>query len=79
MYRYTSIWDLVTIIKATVISALILNTLFLAVPLFRVIPSSILLLDFMFTAGLVSLVRISVRLYYTQTVISVQNKRKNEY
>jgi FlaA1/EpsC-like NDP-sugar epimerase len=74
MYRYTSIWDLVTVVKATVIAALIINSIILAVPLFRVIPPSILLLDFMFTTGLVALVRISVRLYFTQAVVAVQNK-----
>jgi len=77
MYRYTSIWDLVTVVKATVISALILNTIFLVIPLFRVIPPSILLLDFILTAGLVALVRISVRLYFSQAVVTVQNKSKS--
>ncbi|SVA47678.1 uncharacterized protein METZ01_LOCUS100532, partial [marine metagenome] len=42
MYRYTSIWDLVNVGKATVIAALIINSVFLIVPLFRVIPPAIL-------------------------------------
>ena len=43
MYRYTSIWDLINVGKATVIAALSINSVFLIVPLFRVIPPAILL------------------------------------
>ena len=42
MYRYTSIWDIVTIAKATLLSALIINTIFLTIPFLRVLPPSVL-------------------------------------
>ena len=69
MYRYTSIWDIVTIAKATLLSALIINTIFLAIPFLRVLPPSVLFLDFVFTFGLVSLVRIEIRLYFSNSII----------
>jgi len=78
MYRYTSIWDLVNVGKATVIAALIINSVFLIVPLFRVIPPAILFLDFILTAGLIALVRLSVRMYFSQVVVAVPKKRKEE-
>ena len=70
MYRYTSIWDLLNVAKATLLSALIINTIFLAIPLFRALPPSVLFLDFIFTSVLIALVRISIRLYFSRSIIS---------
>ena len=78
MYRYTSIWDLVNVGKATVIAALIINSVFLVVPFFRVIPPSILLLDFILTAGLIALVRLSVRLYFSQVAVAAPMRTKKQ-
>ena len=78
MYRYTSIWDLVNIGKATVIAALIINSVFLVVPFFRVIPPSILLLDFILTTGLIALVRFSVRLYFSQVAVTIPMRTKKQ-
>ena len=78
MYRYTSIWDLVNVGKATVTAALIINSVFLVVPLFRVIPPVILLLDFILTTGLIALVRFSVRLYFSQVAVTVPMRTKKQ-
>ena len=78
MYRYTSIWDLVNVGKATVIAALIINSVFLIVPLFRVIPPAILFLDFILTAGLIALVRLSVRMYFSQIAVTAPMRIKNQ-
>ena len=77
MYRYTSIWDLVNVVKATVTAALIINSVFLIVPLFRVIPPSILFLDFVFTAGLIALIRLSVRMYFSRVAVTGPKRIKN--
>jgi len=78
MYRYTSIWDLINIGKATVIAALIINSVFLIVPLFRVIPPAILFLDFILTTGLIALVRLSVRMYFSQVAVTSPMKMKKQ-
>ncbi len=78
MYRYTSIWDLVNVGKATVIAALIINSVFLVVPLFRLIPPAILLLDFILTTGLIALVRFSVRLYFSQVAVTIPMRTKKQ-
>jgi FlaA1/EpsC-like NDP-sugar epimerase len=78
MYRYTSIWDLINVGKATVIAALIINSVFLVVPLFRVIPLAILFLDFILTAGLIALVRLSVRMYFSQIAVTAPMRMKSQ-
>ena len=78
MYRYTSIWDLVNVGKATVTAALIINSVFLIVPLFRVIPPAILFLDFILTAGLIALVRLSVRMYFSKIAVTTPMRIKNQ-
>jgi len=78
MYRYTSIWDLVNVGKATVTAALIINSVFLIVPLFRVIPPAILFLDFILTAGLIALVRLSVRMYFSQIAVTAPMRVKRQ-
>ena len=77
MYRYTSIWDLVTVAKATLLSSLIINSVFVAIPMLRLLPPSVLFLDFIFTSGLIALVRVAIRLYFSQSIISNSNKIKN--
>ena len=78
MYRYTSIWDLINVGKATIIAALIINSVFLIVPLFRFIPPAILFLDFILTAGLIALVRLSVRMYFSQIAVAAPMRMKKQ-
>jgi len=77
MYRYTSIWDLYNVAKATLLSFLIVNSVFIAVPLSRLLPPSVLLLDFIFTFGLIALVRIAIRLYFSRSIISTPKRINN--
>ena len=74
MYRYTSIWDIVSVAKATVLSSLFINTAFVAIPSFRFIPPTVLFLDFVFTLGLIALIRVAIRLYFSRAIIASSNK-----
>jgi len=74
MYRYTSIWDLLNVAKATFLSSLIINSVFVAIPVFRALPPSVLFLDFVFTSILIALVRVAIRLYYSRSIIVTPNK-----
>ena len=76
MYRYTSIWDLLNVAKATILSSLVINTFFVTIPALRVLPPSVLFLDFVFTSTLISLVRVAIRLYYSRSIIAIPNKTK---
>ena len=77
MYRYTSIWDIVSVAKATVLSSLFINTAFVAIPSFRFIPPTVLFLDFIFTLGLIALIRVAIRLYFSRAIIASSNKAKS--
>ena len=74
MYRYTSIWDLLSVAKATILSSLVINTFFVTVPVLRALPPSVLFLDFVFTSTLISLVRVAIRLYYSRSIIAIPSK-----
>ena len=76
MYRYTSIWDLLSVAKATILSSLVINTFFVTIPVLRALPPSVLFLDFVFTSTLISLVRVAIRLYYSRSIIAIPKKTK---
>ena len=76
MYRYTSIWDLLNVAKATILSFLVINSVFIAIPIIRALPPSVLFLDFVFTSTLIALVRVAIRLYYSRSIIAIPNKTK---
>ena len=74
MYRYTSIWDLLNVAKATILSFLVINSIFVSIAALRMLPPSVLFLDFVFTSSSVALVRVAIRLYYSQSI--TPNKTK---
>ena len=65
MYRYTSVWDLLSIMKATFVSSLLLVAGVSFAIFFSRIPRSIFLLDYIFITMIISMSRISIRLYYS--------------
>lgn len=68
LYRYTSVWDLVKILKATLVSSLLLVAVFGFTVFYEGIPRSIFLLDYILITLSVSFIRVSVRLYYTHII-----------
>ncbi|MEW6077205.1 MAG: nucleoside-diphosphate sugar epimerase/dehydratase [Thermodesulfobacteriota bacterium] len=64
MWRYTSVSDLIKIVKATVFSSLIIIGAVLFMNRFENIPRSVFLIDWLLTVLSVSAFRIIVRLYY---------------
>jgi len=67
MWRYTSLADLVNILKATVVSFLF-SMLFMFMYLFPFseFSRSVLVIDMVITAGIISLFRVSIRLYFSR-------------
>jgi len=76
MYRYTSIWDLLNVAKATVLSFLVINSVFVSISALRALPPSVLFLDFVFTSSSIALVRVAIRLYYSQSIMAIPDKNK---
>jgi len=65
MWRYTSVWDMVNILKANLIASILIIT---AIGFFRGfdgIARSIFILDFLLTAGFTGASRLGVRLFFT--------------
>ena len=74
MYRYTSIWDLLNVAKSTILSFLVINSVFVSISALRALPPSVLFLDFVFTSTLIALVRVVIRLYYSRLIIATPNR-----
>jgi FlaA1/EpsC-like NDP-sugar epimerase len=64
MWRYTSVSDLINIIKAAGISSLLIVSFVLFVTGFKGFPRSVFILDGCFTMLFISAFRLSVRIYY---------------
>ena len=78
MYRYTSLWDMVNILKATGVSSLLLFTFVGLLTFLEGTPRSIFLLDYILTTLGVGVVRISVRLYYSHVIKNPAKKGKRK-
>ena len=65
MWRYTSVWDMVNIIKANTIASIILITIIGYFRGFYGIARSIFILDFILTTGFISASRIGIRLFFS--------------
>jgi len=65
IWRYTSLWDIINIGKSALSATVAILILFGMIVGFESFPISIFLLDFILTIFAVSLIRISVRLYFS--------------
>ena len=66
MWRFTSLWDAINIVKAVSVAGFFIILLRLVfTPGFAGIPRSMFLLDYMLTLLTVSMSRISVRIYFS--------------
>ncbi len=64
MWRYTSLSDLLNIVKATIVSSLIIVGAVLFVNRFEHVPRSVFLIDWLLTGLFVAGFRIAIRLYF---------------
>jgi len=74
MYRYSSIWDMLVIMKATTVATVILFALVTIVRGLEGIPKSVFLLDYLATTAMIGGFRVSIRLYFSHIV---QSPRKS--
>jgi len=68
MYRYSSIWDMLVILKATTVATVVLFVVVTIVHGLEGIPRSIFLLDYLATVVMIGGFRISIRLYFSHIV-----------
>ena len=79
MWRFTSISDLINVLKSTFIASLFSISVILLVLGPNSVPRTVLLIDYLLTSIGIAAVRASVRIYSTKFVIgNVGNERKNK-
>ena len=79
MWRFTSISDLINVIKSTFIASLISISVILLVLGSNAVPRTVLLIDYMLTTIGIAAVRASVRIYSTKFVVgNGRKKQKNK-
>lgn len=64
MWRYTGVADLVNVVKASLVSTLLITTLLVFIRGFTGLPRSVFLLDMIFTIFFISCFRIGVRFFF---------------
>ncbi len=69
MWRYTSIADLFNVIKAAVVSTLLIVIVILFLKGFRGVPRSVFIIDWGFTIFLISGFRLGIRLFFERSYI----------
>ena len=79
MWRFTSISDLINVLKSTFIASLFSISVILLVLGSNAVPRTVLLIDYMLTTIGIAAVRASVRIYSTKFVVgNGRNKQKNK-
>jgi FlaA1/EpsC-like NDP-sugar epimerase len=73
MYRFTSLWDIINILKATILSSLLLIAIIGFMTFFKGIPRSIFLLDFILSTMMICGIRVAVRIYFSHYLIRSPN------
>ena len=80
MWRFTSISDLINVLKSTFIASLFSISVILLILGPNAVPRTVLLIDYLLTTIGIAAVRASVRIYSTKFVIgNVGNERKNKF
>ena len=79
MWRFTSISDLINVLKSTFIASLFSISVILLVLGSNAVPRTVLLIDYMLTTIGIAAVRASVRIYSTKFLVgNGKNKQKNK-
>ena len=79
MWRFTSISDLINVLKATFIASLFSISVILLVLGASSVPRTVLLIDYLLTTIGIAAVRASVRIYSTRFIVgNEKNKQKNK-
>jgi len=79
MWRFTSISDLINVLKSTFIASLFSISVILLVLGSNAVPRTVLLIDYMLTTIGIAAVRASVRIYSTRFIVgNGKNKQKNK-
>ena len=77
LWRYTSVWDMFNIIKANIISTILLIIVLDAYNLFNVISRSVVVIDYIICTGLICISRLGIRLFFSHIKDLLKNNNQN--
>ena len=77
MWRYTSVWDMINIIKASSLSSFLLISIVYFSIGFEYFSRSIFFIDYIICTGLVSISRLGIRMFFTHFLEFIVNKKEN--
>ncbi len=82
MWRYTSVWDMINIIKANTLSSALMVIIIYNTIGFQIISRSIFIIDYIVCTGLVCISRLGIRMFFSHIIAVLKTnsnyaKRKN--
>ena len=82
MWRYTSVWDMINIIKANTLSSVLMVIIVYNTIGFQIISRSIFIIDYIVCTGLVCISRLGIRMFFSHIIAVLKTnsnyaKRKN--
>ena len=77
MWRYTSVWDMINIVKANALCTIILAVVILFSFTFKDLSRSLIIIDFIICTGLISISRLGIRMFFSHAkdILSVRSVR----
>ena len=76
LWRYTSVWDMLNIVKATSLSSfLLIYNVYYTIG-FELIPRSIFFIDYIICTGLISISRLGIRMFFTHFLEFIGSKKE---
>ena len=76
MWRYTSVWDLLNIIKASSLGSLVLIFTVYYLIGFEIISRSVFIIDYMICTGSISISRLGIRMFFTHFIQTIKTEHK---
>ncbi len=75
MWRYTSVWDMMNILKANILSTIMLTIFIIFSISFNNLSRSLILIDFIVCTGMVSISRLGIRMFFShiKNILLVKN------
>jgi Predicted nucleoside-diphosphate sugar epimerases len=64
MWRYTSVWDMMNIVKANILSTIMLTAIILFSIGFNDLSRSLIIIDFIICTGMISISRLGIRMFF---------------
>ena len=72
MWRYTSVWDMINIVKANIIATCLLVISISMLIGFKNFSRSLILIDFILCTGLISISRLGIRMFFSHILVLVK-------